>query len=356
MNHESVRSYYGETLETSADLKTDACCTPGGLPPHLKTVMGLIHEQVQAKYYGCGLIAPLGLEGARILDLGCGAGRDVFLLSALVGEEGEVVGVDMTPEQLAVARAHQEYHAEAFGHARPNTAFHEGYIERLDELPLEPGSFDIVVSNCVLNLATDKEAVLRGVHRLLREGGEFHFSDVYADRRIPEALRQDEVLYGECLSGALYWNDFERIARRAGFADPRVVEDRPLAIRNPEIEAKIGHVGFTSATYRLFRIDGLEPSCEDYGQAVIYRGTLRHSPAKFVLDKHHVMEAGKVFPVCSNTWRMLAESRFQPHFEFVGKGDVHYGLFAGCGGRTPFGPAGGAPAEGTAEAGSCGCG
>lgn len=336
MNHESVQEYYGETLQSSADLQTNACCTAGDVPDHLKAVLSKIHDEVLSKYYGCGLIAPDALEGMRILDLGSGSGRDVYALAGLVGETGHVVGVDMTDAQLDVARAHQDFHAKAFGYAKPNTEFHKGLIEHLDELPLEAGSFDIIVSNCVLNLAMDKEAVLRGVHHLLKPGGEMYFSDVYADRRMPEALAKDKVLYGECLSGALYWNDFESIAKRVGFADPRLVEDRVLTIENPAIEAKVGNIGFTSATYRLFKLDGLEPACEDYGQAVIYKGTLPEAPQTFVLDKHHEIEAGKVFTVCGNTYRMLNESRFAEHFEFIGNWDTHFGLFGDCGGETPF--------------------
>ncbi len=342
MNHESVQEYYGETLQTSADLQTNACCTAGDIPDHLKAVLGKIHDEVLAKYYGCGLIAPDALRGMRILDLGSGSGRDVYALAGLVGAAGHVVGVDMTEAQLDVARMHEDYHARAFGYTKPNTEFHKGLIEHLDDLPLEAGSFDIIVSNCVLNLALDKGAVLRGAHRLLKPGGEMYFSDVYADRRMPEALVKDEVLYGECLSGALYWNDFENIAKRAGFGDPRLVNDRVLTIENPLIEAKVGNIGFTSATYRLFKLDGLEPACEDYGQAVIYKGTIAEAPQTFILDKHHAIEAGKVFPVCGNTYRMLNQSRFAPHFDFIGNWDTHFGLFGDCGGETPFdGPASG---------------
>jgi len=331
MKHESVQEYYGETLQTSADLQTNACCTAGDIPDHLKAVLGKIHDEVLAKYYGCGLIAPDALAGMRILDLGSGSGRDVYALAGLVGEAGHVVGVDMTDAQLDVAREHEKYHAKAFGYAKPNTEFHKGLIEHLDELPLEAGSFDIIVSNCVLNLAMDKEAVLRGVHHLLKPGGEMYFSDVYADRRMPEALAKDKVLYGECLSGALYWNDFENMAKRVGFHDPRIVEGRVLTIENPQIEAKVGNISFNSVTYRLFKIDELEPACEDYGQAVIYKGSLHEAPSEFVLDKHHCMETGKVFPICGNTYRILSESRFAPHFEFIGSWDTHYGIFGAYG-------------------------
>ena len=348
---ENVQAYYGDVLQSSADLQTNACCMPDDVPGYLRDVLGKLHDEVLEKYYGCGLIAPLDLTGMHILDLGCGAGRDVYALSALVGETGRVVGVDMTEAQLDVARAHQEYHAKAFGYDRSNVEFHHGYIEKLDQLDLEPGSFDIIVSNCVLNLATDKGAVLRGAHHLLRHGGEMYFSDVYADRRIPEALAKDEVLYGECLSGALYWNDFLNLAKGAGFGDPRSVTRRMLTIENPELEAKVTPLKFLSATYRLFKLDGLEPACEDYGQTVIYRGSVAHSAREFTLDEGHKIEAGKRFEVCGNTFRMLKESRFSRHFEFEGDFAVHNGILAGCGGSSPFN---GLSADG-AQVGSC-CG
>ena len=355
MKHDEVKHYYGEVLQGSEDLQTDACCTPDAMPPFVRRLLGKIHPEVLSRYYGCGLVVPEVLEGARILDLGCGSGRDCYALSALVGESGHVAGVDMTPEQLEVARRHVDYHTEQFGFSAPNVSFHDGTIEALDQLDLEPGSFDLVISNCVLNLSPDKGEVLRQVRRLLKSGGEMYFSDVYADRRIPQHLTNDPVLYGECLSGALYWNDFLTLAREAGFNDPRLVEDRPLAINNPGIQEKTGPIRFFSATYRLFAIDGLEAACEDYGQAVIYQGTVPEQPDAFMLDKHHVMEAGRVFPVCGNTARMLRESRLAPHFEFVGAGTTHYGIFAGCGTDIPFDTAeapAGNPGAGSSS-GSC---
>jgi arsenite methyltransferase len=212
----------------------------------------------------------------------------------------------------------------------------QGFIERLEDLDLEPGSFDVIVSNCVVNLSPDKDAVMRGVHRLLKKGGEFFFSDVYADRRVPDAVRHDPVLYGECLGGALYWNDFLRLSHAHGFADPRLTTDRPLLITDPALAPKAGNLKFYSATYRLFKLDGLETACEDYGQAVVYKGTIANHPSRFVLDKHHDIATGRVFPVCGNTWRMLHDTRFAPHFDFIGNFDQHFGLFEGCGEATPF--------------------
>ncbi|MCF6273062.1 MAG: methyltransferase domain-containing protein [Rhodobacteraceae bacterium] len=342
MKHDEVREYYGKVLQGSGDLQTNACCTPDDVPRYLRDVLAKIHPEVNEKYYGCGLVAPMVLSGASVLDLGSGSGRDVYALAGLVGKGGSVVGVDMTDEQLDVARRHEEFHARAFGYPAANTSFHKGYIEKLDELGLADASFDIIVSNCVINLSPDKPAVLREAFRLLKPGGELYFSDVYADRRVPEALLQDPVLYGECLSGALYWNDFLTLAKEAGFADPRLVEDRVLTIENPEIEAKLGDIGFHSATYRLFKLNGLEPACEDYGQSVAYKGTMPLGGAEFVLDKGHVFAAGKEVKVCGNTYRMLAGSRFAPYFEFSGDFSTHYGIFAGCGDDMPFDTRGGA--------------
>jgi len=334
---EQVQEYYGKVLSSSSDLQTNACCTSDSdIPSYLKKGMAKIHPEVSSKYYGCGLVRPQLLKNTRILDLGSGSGRDCFLLSFLSGENGFVLGVDMTDEQLAVANKHIDYHREAFGYAKANVEFCKGYIEHLDELQLEDNSFDVIISNCVINLSPDKEAVLKQAYRLLKPGGELYFADVYSDRRVPSDLVKNPLLYGECLSGALYWNDFQNLAKRCGFLDPRLVEDRPLVIDNEEIELLIGHIGFYSATYRLFKLDGLEPACEDYGQAVVYKGTIEHHPHEFILDKHHIIETGKMFPVCSNTARMLNESRFKEHFEFYGDTSNHYGIFDGCGSSLPF--------------------
>lgn len=349
---ELVQAYYGQELHSSADLKTSACCDADAVPAWLKPLLARVHPEVSSRYYGCGLVCPPLLEGCRILDLGSGSGRDVYLLAQLVGASGEVVGVDMTPEQLEVARRHQAFHADQFGFA--NVRFLEGRIEALEQLDLEPGSFDVIVSNCVLNLSTDKPAVLRGVRRLLKPGGEFYFSDVYADRRLPSAVQKHPVLYGECIGGALYWNDFLRLATAAGFNDPRLVSDRPLEITAPELAALVGEARFYSATYRLFNIPELEDACEDHGQAVIYAGSIPESPTRYTFDKHHSMEAGKVFPVCGNTYRMLRQTRFADHFNFIGDFDRHYGLFEGCGSAIPFDRCDPIPAPTAASAGG-GC-
>ncbi len=343
MNLENSQNYYGKVLEGSSDLRTDACCTFEMPSPSVREALRNVHEEVKARYYGCGLVVPQALEGCRVLDLGSGSGQDAYLLAQLVGPKGSVIGVDATPEQLAVANAHKDWHAERFGYA--NVEFVEGDIEKLDQLGLEPESFDVIVSNCVINLVADKEAVFRAAHRLLKPGGEIYFSDVYADRRVPAHLLDDPVLHGECLSGALYWGDFDRIAKAAGFADPRLVTDRPLGINDAEAAEKLAGINFVSATYRLFKLDGLEPQCEDYGQAVIYQGTVPEHEKVFELDAHHAIEAGRVFTVCGNTWMMLCDTRFAPHFDFIGNFSKHFGVFPGCGSAVPFGQSDANPAK-----------
>jgi len=354
MNVEVVKEYYGKVLKGSKDLKTSACCDGGGVPGYLEAAIANVHEEVRSKYYGCGIVIPAALEGCNVLDLGSGSGRDVYLLSQLVGAQGTVVGVDMTDEQLATAETHKDWHMQQFGYAQPNVRFLKGYLEKLDELDLEPSTFDVVVSNCVINLCVDKLAVLRGAYRLLKPGGELYFADVYCDRRLPDEVRADPLLYGECLGGALYWNDFLPMAKQAGFLDPRMVTSRPIAVENEAMRQKLGQARFFSATYRLFKLDELEPACEDYGQAVVYRGGVVEQEQAFELDEHHVIERGKVFPICGNSWRMLAETRFAPYFDFVGDFSTHYGIFAGCatpGTSLPFNEA--APAQGKKTKSSC---
>lgn len=336
MNIENSQRYYGEVLGGSSDLRTDACCTTAAPPPSVRAALANVHDEVKARYYGCGLVVPQAIAGAHILDLGSGSGQDSYVLAQLVGEAGSVTGIDATRAQLDIAERHRDWHRERFGYATSNVRFVEGDIERLGDLDLPTGRYDVIVSNCVINLVSDKAAVFAAAHRLLKTGGELYFSDVYADRRVPAALLDDPVLHGECLSGALYWGDFDRLAKAAGFADPRLVDDRPLGIGDPAIAAKLDGIDFHSATYRLFKLDGLEPQCEDYGQAVRYRGTVAGSERVFDLDGHHGIEAGRLSPVCGNTWRMLVDTRFAEHFEFFGDFTTHYGIFAGCGTASPF--------------------
>lgn len=322
-----VQRYYGETLQSSGDLKTNACCAAGAPPAHVAAALANVHDDVVSRFYGCGFPIPLALSGATVVDLGCGTGRDVYVLSQLVGEAGRVVGVDMTPAQLEVGQRTLSWHMARFGYAKPNVKFHHGYIEDLRDLDMPDGAADVVVSNCVFNLSPRKDAVLREAARLLKEGGELYFSDVFCDRRLPPEIAQDPVLHAECLGGAMYRGEFVAMAKAAGFLDPRVVSEALVTIQHPEIEGRVGAARFVSVTWRLLKIAGLEPACEDYGQVAVYRGGIAGAAHVFWLDDHHAFEVGRPERVCGNTAAMIAQSRYGRHFEVMGDTRVHYGLY-----------------------------
>lgn len=330
---DDVRAYYGETLKSSADLRTSACCSTSAMPPHLRETAALLHPEVTERFYGCGSPIPSALDGATVLDLGCGTGRDVYLLSRLVGGQGRVIGVDMTAAQLAVAERHRDYHAAAFGHARSNVTLLAGDLSDLDTLGIGDNSVDVVVSNCVLNLVPDKPRAFAQILRVLKPGGELYFSDVFADRRLPAELMRDPVLLGECLAGALYVEDFRRLLGELGVADARVCARNAIALTDPAVEQRIGFARFESITWRAFKLP-LEDRCEDYGQVATYLGTLPHLPHAFALDDHHQFETDRPMRVCGNTADMLGVSRYAQHFRIDGDKQRHFGLFD-CAPGTP---------------------
>ena len=332
--HQKVQEYYGETLSSSKDLQTTACCTAEAIPDHLKPVFSDIHPDILGKFYGCGSPLPLALEGRTLLDLGCGTGRDCYAASKLVGEHGKVIGIDMTNEQLDVAKKHVAYHTDKFGYKEPNVQFIKGQIEDLLSAGIDSNSVDVVVSNCVLNLSPDKEKVLSEVFRVLKPGGELYFSDVYTDRRLPAAMAEDKVLLGECLGGALYIEDFRRILLGLGCNDYRVYSSAPIEVTNREIVNKLGPARFSSITVRAFKLD-VEDRCEDFGQVAYYNGTIPFAPHTFMLDDHHIFEKNRPMLVCSNTADMLSKTRFAPHFRIEGDTSTHYGLFDCAPGPAP---------------------
>lgn len=322
----AVQEYYGETLQTSADLKTSACCTIESIPSHIKDILKDVHTEVLEKFYGCGSPIPQMLHGQKVLDLGSGSGRDCYVMSKLVGETGSVTGVDMTDQQLEVARKHLDYHRSKFAFKTSNVRFLKGNIEDLKSLDIGDNSMDLVTSNCVVNLAPDKQKVFAEIFRVLKPGGEFYFSDVFASRRVPENLQKDPVFVGECLGGALYTEDFRRMLADLGCKDFRVIAKSAVDLRSDDMKKQAGEIKFFSLTIRAFKID-LEDRCEDFGQVARYKGGDANSPLAFRLDDHHLFELGKYVPVCGNTAKMLSQSRFAPCFEVLGDTSRHLGLF-----------------------------
>ncbi|SCM70967.1 Arsenite methyltransferase [uncultured Pleomorphomonas sp.] len=341
----AVRDYYGTRLTGKGDLKTGACCSTDRMSPRLRSILETIHPEVVNRFYGCGSPMPDDVDGLTVLDLGCGSGRDVFMLSALVGEGGRSIGVDMTPGQLAVGRAHQAEQARIFGHRASNVGFLEGRFEDLSAIGIADGSVDVVISNCALNLSADKARVFAETRRVLKPGGELLFSDVFASRRLPAEVAADPLLVAECLGGALYLEDFRRLMAATGWLDFRLLAKRAIAIGHPYAELLVGPTTFWSMTVRAFKLDGLEDCCEDYGQVATYLGTMPDAPAAFVLDDHHRFIAGKPMLVCGNTAAMVGESRFGRHFRVDGDRTSHFGRFdcapSGAGARTEVAPTSG---------------
>ena len=329
----NVKEYYGQVLETKEDLKTSACCAPDAVPEHHKPILAALEDEILTKFYGCGSPIPEALEGCTVLDLGCGTGRDAYLVSKLVGAEGSVIGIDMTEEQLAVAQKYEKIQAEKFGYATPNTSFRMGYIEDLKGAGIADNSVDVVISNCVINLSSDKKAVFSEIFRVLKEGGELYFSDIFADRRIPQDIAQDPVLLGECLGGAMYTEDFRRMMLDMGCYDFRVVAQHNVEVEDKELAEKLGNIKFTSLTIRAFKLSSIEDRCEDYGQVAYYNGGIPESPHAFELDDHHLFEKGRPMLVCGNSAAMVEETRYGKYFTVTGDRSTHYGLFD-CGDAT----------------------
>ncbi|MCP4482382.1 MAG: radical SAM/Cys-rich domain protein [bacterium] len=323
----NVKEYYGSTLDSKDDLKTDACCTAEEIPQYIKKALLKISDEIIMKYYGCGSPIPEDIKGLNALDIGCGTGRDVYIMSQLVGESGKVLGIDMTENQINVAKKYLPEQMKRFGFQTSNVEFIHDYVEKMSDYTTKE-SLDFITSNCVINLVEDKQDILTKIYDALKFGGEFYFSDVYVDRRNRDEIRKNPILYGECLGGALYYKDFEFFAKSAGFHDPRIMKAREIEITNPEVKALVGDTKFYSVTYRLWKLKGLEGSWEDYGQVATFKGD--KSKDFFTLDGAHIFAKNVPIPVSGNTVQMIQGTRFSKFFEIEGSFKYHRGSFEGC--------------------------
>jgi SAM-dependent methyltransferase len=328
---EQVKEYYGKQLQSKNDLQSGACCAIDRPPKEIRNILPLIADEIHERFYGCGSPLPPLLEGMTLLDLGCGTGRDVYIASKLVGQSGCAIGVDMTTEQIETAIKYKEEQKERFGYKTSNVKFIQGYIEDLKSLGIEDNSVDVVISNCVINLSPAKELVFNEIYRVLKPGGELYFSDIFVDRRIPEHLTTDPVLRGECLSGAMYIEDFRRLMSKIGWVDFRYTNIRELVIDNEDIELKLGFAAFSSRTIRAFKLNDLEDICEDYGQVACYDGSIPEQPHFFDLDDHHRFFTNKPMLVCGNTASMVSNTRYGKAFKVIGNRSTHFGKFLDCG-------------------------
>ena len=159
--------------------------------------------------------------GETVVDLGSGGGLDVFLAARKVGPSGRAIGIDMTPEMIALARRNAEQAKGEDGQPLANVEYHQSTIDRL---PLADASVDCVISNCVINLAPDKPAVLREIARVLKPGGRLAISDIALKRELPPELGQNLMAYVGCIAGAVAIEDYRRDLNDAGFSDVEIID------------------------------------------------------------------------------------------------------------------------------------
>jgi SAM-dependent methyltransferase len=217
---ERVRERYADAARrvTAGDCCDSGCCataSDGGVVTgnlYSETETSELPEEAVLASLGCGNpTALLDLrEGETVLDLGSGGGIDVLLSAKRVGPTGFAYGLDMTDEMLALAAQNK---AKA---GATNVAFLKG---RIEDIPLPAAAVDVVISNCVINLAADKSLVLRDAFRVLKPGGRFAVADVVADGPVPEALRQNMEAWVGCLAGALEVDSYRALLEAAGFTD-----------------------------------------------------------------------------------------------------------------------------------------
>jgi SAM-dependent methyltransferase len=230
-----VRRHYAQAAKQGGG-KAGPCC--GGKASQSERVgydgSQLASIPVQADLgLGCGNPTALGelRPGETVVDLGSGGGIDCFLSARKVGPTGKVIGVDMTPEMLDRARAA----ARTGGYA--NVEFRLGEIE---SLPVADSSADVVISNCVINLSTEKERVFREASRILKPGGRAMISDIMLLENLPEKLKTNAALFAGCVSGAILRDEYLSLMRQAGFTDIRVEQQKESSqMFGPEDEAAL---------------------------------------------------------------------------------------------------------------------
>lgn len=225
---EVVREKYAEiALADSSENKsccTPACCTDGNKNSMADSYEGLSgYEPAADLGLGCGLPTEFAAirKGDTVVDLGSGAGNDCFVARAETGENGRVIGVDMTAEMIK--RARQNVAKLAYS----NVEFRLGEIENI---PVQSNEADVVVSNCVLNLVPDKARAFNEIFRILKPGGHFSISDVVLEGSLPESLLKVAELYAGCVSGAISKNDYLTTIQKAGFINVKLQKEKKIEL------------------------------------------------------------------------------------------------------------------------------
>jgi SAM-dependent methyltransferase len=234
-----IKERYGKI---AAGAGAESCCSPApgsvancgcAADNSLETISLMMNEEyrsvderiVEAADLGLGCGTPLAFadmeEGMRVLDLGSGAGIDVFLAAQKVGPAGKAIGLDMTDQMLALARKNRE----TLGIS--NAEFLKGEIE---DMPIESNSVDRIISNCVINLVPDKRRAFAEMHRVLKPGGKFTISDIVSIGRIPDDVRRDLELWAGCVAGATDRDEYLGIVGDSGFTSVTIAKEKPYSL------------------------------------------------------------------------------------------------------------------------------
>ncbi len=229
---EAVRERYAAIAERSGSCCGPSCCDSSVTDMSLGYSKEELATLPEGADLGLGCGNPTALAdvkpGETVIDLGSGAGIDCFLAAQKVGSSGHVIGIDMTEAMIKRAREN------ASKAAHPNVEFRLGQIE---QMPVKENTADIVISNCVINLAPDKERVFREILRVLKPGGRFVVSDVIAKGTIPEADRRDMEMWAGCIAGALDKDLYLAIVRKTGFIDLEIKAEVEYDYKKSEVFA-----------------------------------------------------------------------------------------------------------------------
>lgn len=294
MIRDSVNEFYSSAAAKPVE---SLCCASS----YSEADVSHIPKEVLVIFYGCG--SPVTLadikEGETFVDLGSGGGIDCFIAAKRVGRNGKVYGVDMTDEMLLKAKGASSKVALNLGY--DIVEFKKGYLE---DIPIGKETADVITSNCVLNLSPDKGKVLNEIYRVLKHNGRFCVSDIVSGEDVPQHLRADKKLWGECLSGAMREDEFVKAAREAGFYG--------LHIISKSLYREIEGIRFYSVTLKGYKfIKG--PECAYAGHYAVYSG-----PFKSVWDDDgHEYPAGVPVEVCTDTAEKLLRHPYSGHFTVI---------------------------------------
>lgn len=263
-----VRERYARVAKQDSSCCSTGCCGTAK-PMDISKRIGYTDEEMQAVPLGANLGLGCGnptalasiKEGETVLDLGSGAGFDCFLASNKVGPTGKVIGIDMTEEMLAQARAN------AIKGGYKNVEFRQGEIEKL---PVEDNTIDLIISNCVINLVPDKERAFKEAFRVLKPGGRLMVSDIVLLKKLPEFVRESVEAYVGCISGAMMKDKYLDSIKSAGFEEVSIVDESifPLdCVANDPIggkvlegiKASVGQLKAVEGSISSIKVSGIKP-------------------------------------------------------------------------------------------------